>query len=108
METIKKKKTRVRLFSESLGNRTRGNRNKLKYRKFYLNVRVNILTVEVVKQQSGIPRKCVESPFSEILKTQQKEGLADVALSRGVGLVTYRPFNFNHLVVLLCYLVTEV
>lgn len=48
--------------------RTRGNRDKQKQMKFYLNTRIHFFTMKVVKHRNCLDRKVVGSPFSEILK----------------------------------------
>jgi len=49
--------------------RTRGNRHKLKQRKFCLNMRRNFFTLRVMEPWSRLPRGAVESPSLEIFKT---------------------------------------
>jgi len=50
--------------------RTRGNRHKLKHRKFQLNMRKNFFTRRVTEDWNRLPREVVESPSLEILKTR--------------------------------------
>jgi len=55
------KEDRVRLLV-ICSNRTRGEKHKLKYRKFHLNVRTNFLLVSVVKHWKRLLLEFVESP----------------------------------------------
>jgi len=49
--------------------RTRGNRYRLKHRKFCLNMRKNSFTLRVTEHWNRLPRGVVESPSLEIFKT---------------------------------------
>jgi len=59
----------ARLFSVVPSNRTRGNRHKVKNRKFNLNMRKNFFTLSVTEHWNRLPREVVESPSLEIFKT---------------------------------------
>jgi len=48
--------------------RTRGNRHKLKHRKFQLNMRKNFFTLRMTEPWNRLPREAVESPSLEIFK----------------------------------------
>ncbi|KAK4826739.1 LOW QUALITY PROTEIN: hypothetical protein QYF61_010992 [Mycteria americana] len=60
----------ARLFSGVTTERLRGNGYKLKYRKFYLNIRKSLLTVRVMKHSNRFPGEVVASPSLEIHKTR--------------------------------------
>jgi len=59
----------ARLFSVVPSDRTRGNCNKLKYKKFLLNIRMNFFTLRVTEHWNRLPRGIVKSSSLEILKT---------------------------------------
>jgi len=48
--------------------RTRGNRHKLKHRKFLLNMRKNFFTLRVMEHWNRLPRGAVKFPSMEIFK----------------------------------------
>jgi len=50
--------------------RTRGNRHKLKHRKFQLNMRKNFFTLRLIEHWNRLRREVVESPSLEIFKTR--------------------------------------
>jgi len=59
-------------------NRTRGNRHKLKQRKFQLNMRKNVFTLRVTEHWNRLPSEAVESPSLEIFKPHLDEVLCNL------------------------------
>jgi len=72
------KKDEARLFSLVPSVRTRGNGHTLELRRFPLNIRKHFFTVRVAKHWHRLPRKVVESPFLEILKSHVDTGLGNL------------------------------
>lgn len=63
------KKRESRFFSVVPSDRTRGNGQKLKYRKFHLNGRGSFCAVRVVKHLNKLLREAGESPSLQVFKT---------------------------------------
>jgi len=80
----------VRLFPVVPSDRTRGNRHKMKQRKFQLNMRKNFFPLRVTEPWPRLPREAVESPSLEIFKTHLDTVLCSLLwvtlLGQGVGL----------------------
>jgi len=61
----------------------RGNRHKLKHRKFQLNMRKSFVTLRVMEHWNRLPRKAVESPSLEIFKTRLDKVLCSLLWQGG-------------------------
>lgn len=66
------------LFSLMLRERTRGNGQKLNYRKFHITIRKAVFTVRMHHHWSRLPREFVESLSLEIFKTHQDTALSNL------------------------------
>ena len=67
----------ARFFLVMCSNRTRSSGLKLEHRKFHTNVWKNFFTVRVTEHWNRLPREVVESPSTEIFKTQLDTYLSD-------------------------------
>jgi len=68
----------ARLFSVEPSNRTRGNGNKMKQRKFRLNIRKNFFPLRATEPWNRLPREVVESASLEIFKTRPDKVLCSL------------------------------
>ena len=60
----------TKFFSLVPSDRTRGNGQKLKQRKFQLNMKKSFFTLRVTEPGNRMPREAVESPSLEIFQTR--------------------------------------
>ena len=81
---------RAQLCSVVPSDRTRGNRHKVRPRKFQLNPRKNFFPLRVTEPWPTLPRQAVESPSLEIFQTRLDAVLCSLLwvtlLGQGVGL----------------------
>ena len=76
---------RARLFSVVPSNRARGNRHRLKYRKFHQNMRKDFFTVRATEHWNRLPREVMQM-FSTHLHAVLCNLLQGTWFSRGIGL----------------------
>jgi len=68
----------AKLFLVVPSDRTRGNRHKLKHRKFLLNMRKNFFPLRVTEHWNRLPGEVVESPSLEIFQTRLEDVLCSL------------------------------